>query len=70
MPSMHALKILDRLLGTARFRDLKTLQKPASAHASNHYYFNHHRHLNSRAIFKQNRSAALAEWPWLVDWDS
>jgi putative transposase len=50
----------------ARFRDIKTLQKFASAHASIHNHFNHDRHLNSRAIFKQNRSAALAEWRQLA----
>ena len=46
----------------ARFRDIKTLQKFASAHASIHNHFNHDRHLDRRDIFKQNRSAALAEW--------
>jgi putative transposase len=46
----------------AGFRDIKTLQKFASAHASIHNHFNHDRHLNRREIFKQNRSAALAEW--------
>ena len=46
----------------ARFRDMKTLQKFASAHASIHNHFNHDRHLSRRAIFKENRSAALAEW--------
>ena len=50
----------------ARFRDTKTLQKFASAQASIHNHFNHDRHLNSRAIFKQNRSAALAEWRQLA----
>ncbi len=45
----------------ARFRDIKTLQKFASAHASIHNHFNHDRHLNRRDIFKQNRSTALAE---------
>jgi putative transposase len=50
----------------ARFRDIKTLQKFASAHASIHNHFNHDRYLNSRAIFKQNRSAALAEWRQLA----
>nr|WP_205944961.1 hypothetical protein [Pelagibius litoralis] len=44
-----------------KFRDVKTLQKLASIHASIHNHFNHGRHLNSREIFKQNRSAALAE---------
>jgi len=46
----------------ARFRDMKTLQKFAVAHASIHNHFNQHRHLNRRDIFKQNRAAALAEW--------
>jgi putative transposase len=46
----------------ARFRDIKTLQKFTSAHASIHTHFNQDRHLNRRALFKQGRSAALAEW--------
>ncbi len=46
----------------ARFRDIKSLQKFASAHASIHNHFNQDRHLNRRDVFKQNRSAALAEW--------
>ena len=50
----------------ARFRDIKTLQKFASTHASIHNHFNHDRHLNSRGTFKQNRSAALAEWRQLA----
>ena len=50
----------------ARFRDIKTLQKFASAHASIHNHFNKDRHLNSRDIFKQNRTAALAEWRQLA----
>jgi putative transposase len=45
----------------AKFRDMKTLQKFASAHASIHNHFNQDRHLNRRNIFKQNRAAALAE---------
>ncbi|MEM7021010.1 MAG: IS6 family transposase, partial [Pseudomonadota bacterium] len=45
----------------ARFRDIKTLQKFASVHASIHNHFHQDRHLNRRHIFKQNRSAALAE---------
>ena len=32
----------------ARFRDIKTLQKLASVHASIHNHFNHQRHLNRR----------------------
>jgi putative transposase len=50
----------------AKFRGMKTLQKFAAAHASIHNHFNHDRHLNPRDIFKQNRSAALAEWRQLV----
>jgi len=50
----------------AKFRDVKTLQKFASAHASTHNHFNHERHLNRREIFKQHRSAALAEWRQLA----
>ena len=46
----------------ARFRDVKTLQKFASVHASIYNHFNHQRHLNRRHIFKQARAAALAEW--------
>ena len=45
----------------AQFRDIKTLQKFASIHASIHNHFNHQRHLNRRDIFKQDRDAALAE---------
>jgi len=50
----------------ARFRDVKTLQKFASVHASVHNHFNPDRHLNRRQIFKQNRAAALAEWRQLA----
>ena len=50
----------------AKFRDVKTLQKFASVHASLHNHFNQDRHHNRRDIFKQNRSAALAEWRQLA----
>ena len=50
----------------ARFRDTKTLQKFASAHASIHNLFNLERHLIPRSEFKENRSAALAEWRQLA----
>ena len=46
----------------AKFRNVKTLQKFAAIHAPIHNHFNQDRHLNRRDIFKQNRSAALAEW--------
>jgi putative transposase len=44
----------------ARFRDIKTLQKFASTHASIQNHFNLDRHLKRRDIFEQNRSTALA----------
>ena len=50
----------------AKFRDIKTLQKFASVHASIHNHFNLERHLNRRHIFKQNRAAAMAEWHQLA----
>jgi len=49
-----------------RFRDIKTLQKFASAHASIHNHFNLERHLIPRETYKQNRSTALAEWRQLA----
>ena len=50
----------------SKFRDIKTMQKFAAVHASIHNHFNLDRHLNSRSVFKQNRSAALAEWRQLA----
>ena len=46
----------------AKFRDIKGLQKFASVHASIHNHFNLDRHLSRRSIFKDNRSADMAEW--------
>ncbi len=45
-----------------RFRRMKTLQKFASVQASLHNHFGQERHLVSREIYKQRRSAAPAEW--------
>jgi putative transposase len=45
-----------------RFRCLKTLQKFSSVHAQVHNQFNQERHLVTRPVYKQRRSAALAEW--------
>ena len=50
----------------SKFRDVKTLQKVASIHASIHNHFNLERHLNRRETFKENRAAALAEWRQLA----
>jgi len=49
-----------------RFRQMKSLQKFASLHASIHNHFNQDRHLVDRQTFKANRSAALAEWQILM----
>jgi putative transposase len=45
-----------------KFRDIKTLKKFASVHASIHNHFNLDRHLTRRYTYKENRAAALAEW--------
>jgi putative transposase len=45
-----------------KFRDVKTLQKFASVHASVHNHFNFDRHLTLRDTFKENRSATLTGW--------
>jgi putative transposase len=49
-----------------RFRQMKTLQKFSSVHASVHNLFNQERHLISRDDYKARRSAALAEWRTLM----
>src|SRR3984885_12020055 len=45
-----------------RFRSMKTLQKFSSVHAQVHNHFNLERHLVTREVYKQRRSAALREW--------
>jgi putative transposase len=50
----------------AKFRDIKTLQKFASVHASLFNHFNTDRHLTRRDTFKKNRAAAMAEWRLLA----
>ncbi len=49
-----------------RFRQMKSLQKFASVHASTHNHFATERHLVDRQTYKQRRSAALAEWQSLM----
>ena len=49
-----------------RFRQMKTLQKFASVHASLHNHFNSERHLVDRQTYKSRRSATLAEWHSLM----
>jgi putative transposase len=50
----------------ARFRQMKTLQKFASIHASLHNHFASERHILNRQTYKLHRSAALAEWQSLA----
>lgn len=49
-----------------RFRQMKSLQKFASVHASMHNHFNSERHLIDRQTFRERHSAALAEWQSLA----
>jgi len=49
-----------------RFRSMKTLQKFSSVHAQVHNHFNQERHLVTRQVYKQRRTAALAEWNGLA----
>ena len=41
---------------------MKTLQKFAAADGVVHNHFNHERHVISRDLYRERRSAALAEW--------
>jgi putative transposase len=45
-----------------RFRRMQTLQKFAAVHGTVHNHFNQERHLISRDLYRERRSAALAEW--------
>ena len=54
----------------AKFRGITTLQEFAAVHASIHNHFNHQHYLDRRAVFKQDRAAALAEWCQLAAWQS
>jgi putative transposase len=49
-----------------RFRQMRSLQKFASVHANFHNHFALERHLVDRQTYKERRSAALAEWQYLV----
>ncbi|WP_300542501.1 IS6 family transposase [Maricaulis sp.] len=50
----------------ARFRQMRSLQKFAAAHASVHNHFNNDRALERRPRFKALRDAALCEWRQLL----
>ena len=54
------LRRRERAMG--RFSRMKTLQKFAAVHGTVQYHFNQERHLISRDLYRERRSAALAEW--------
>ena len=45
-----------------KFRDKVTLQIFTSLHSQVYNHFNHQRHLQKRAIFKQQRNTSLSAW--------
>ena len=45
-----------------RFRRMKTLQKVAAGHGTVHNHFAQERHLIGRDLYRERRSAVLAEW--------
>jgi len=45
-----------------RFRQMRSLQTFVAVHSFVHNHFNQERHLCSHENFRQNRTAALAEW--------
>jgi len=49
-----------------RARRMKTWQKFSSVHTPVQSHFNQERHLVRREIYRQRRSAALAEWRTLT----
>jgi putative transposase len=46
----------------ANRQTMKTLQKFSSIHAQVQNHFNQERHLITRLVYEQRRTAALAEW--------
>ena len=49
-----------------RFRQMKSLQKFASVHATLRNHFSQDRHLIDRQTYKLRRAAALTEWQTLM----
>jgi len=60
------LPFLRRERAMLRFRQMRSLQKFATVHASFHNHFNSERHLVDRQTFKARRSAAMVEWKNLM----
>ncbi len=63
---MTSFRLTDLSIGTAGLRISSAERSFAAAHASIHNHFNQDCHLNRRDIYKQSRSAALAEWRQLA----
>tara|TARA_R110002096_G_C14356279_1_gene703565 strand:+ start:65 stop:760 length:696 start_codon:yes stop_codon:yes gene_type:complete len=62
--SHQPLRRRERII--TRFRSMRSLQKFAAIQSSVHSHFNLERHFYRREAFKENRSAALAEWRQLA----
>ena len=62
--SHQPLRRREKIMG--KFRRSKSLQKFAAIQSSVHNHFNQERHFYRREDFKENRSAALAEWRQLA----
>jgi putative transposase len=60
------LPLRRREAAMAQFRTSRSLQLFAAVHSSVYNHFNQERHLYRRTHFKENRSAALAEWRLLA----
>ena len=56
------LQFRRRARAMIRFRRMKTLRKFSSVHGTVHNHFNQERHLISRDLYRERRSAILAEW--------
>ncbi len=54
----------ERAMG--KFRSFETPREIVSAQSSLHNHLSHEHHLSRRETFKQDRSAALAEWRQLA----
>ena len=65
-PRIRHLPFRRRERAMLRFRQMKSLQKFASVHASiaNHFYLE--RHLVDRQTYRDRRSVAMAEWQSLM----
>ena len=66
-PAQQSCQEFASTVSTTRARHValskhEDVQKFSSVHAQVHNHFNHERHLITRQVYKQRRSATLAEW--------